>query len=122
MLLLSSLVACAGNSNNKAKVEPVAEERPSVQAAINPKSKFAKISKGMSMKQVEDLIGPPTDSSDYTTGKAFIPFYFGNDTMRKIQLYKGEGQIVYVGGSGVSGGSALVDEILYDPKETGYNK
>jgi hypothetical protein len=124
VLFLIAVVGCATTPSNEPKggATTSMESSSGVAAQIPPDSKFAKISKGMSMKQVEDLIGPPTDSSHYATGKAFIPFYFGNDMIRRIQLYKGEGQIIYVGGSGVSGGAPLVDEIIYNPNETGYNK
>jgi hypothetical protein len=58
-------------------------------------SPFSKIALGMSMKQVHDLIGEPTDQFNYSTGKAFIPFYFGRDMMRLEDLYKGLGRITY---------------------------
>src|SRR5438874_12253227 len=45
-------------------------------------STFTKLELGMGMKQVMDLIGPPTDQGAYVTGKAFIPFYFGSDRYR----------------------------------------
>lgn len=88
---------------------------------IPPTSKFAKISIGMPMKEVTDLIGQPTDTKNYQTGKAFIPFYFGRDTARSEALYKGEGRITYTG-AGVGGVAFKVYRIVYDPTESGYNK
>jgi hypothetical protein len=83
-------------------------------------SKFNKISLGMSMQQVSDLIGPPTDTKSYITGKTFIPFYFGSDGARIETLYKEEGRITFTGGAGF-GGVYKVHRIEYDPSEDGYN-
>jgi outer membrane protein assembly factor BamE (lipoprotein component of BamABCDE complex) len=44
-----------------------------------PGSKFTKLRIGMSMKQVTDLVGQPTDQGTYITGKAWIPYYYGSD-------------------------------------------
>jgi len=74
----------------------------------------------MSMKQVFDTIGQPTDTRSYTTGKAFIPFYFGSDVARSEALYKGEGRIVFTG-VGIGGTGFRVYTITYDPTEDGYN-
>lgn len=80
---------------------------------IPPGSPFAKISIGMSEKHVLDLIGPPTDTNHYITGKSFIPFYFGSDRTRSEALYKGMGRITYASGK--------VYRIVYDPHEKGYS-
>ena len=40
-----------------------------------PGSKFSQIKIGMSIKQVTDIVGQPTDQGAYITGKAFIPFF-----------------------------------------------
>ena len=42
-------------------------------------SKFAQLKIGMTVNQVEKLIGPPAKQSTHPTGKASIPFYFGPD-------------------------------------------
>lgn len=93
-----------------------------VTGKIQPNSKFSKISIGMPMKQVFDLIGEPTDRKIYTTGKAWIPFYFGSDGARCEALYKGEGRITFTGGAGFGGGAFKAYSIVHDPTETGYNK
>jgi len=82
---------------------------------IPPNSPFAKISIGMSTKHVYDLIGPPTDTRHYNTGKQFIPFYHGTDLVRSEALYKGMGRITFTGR-----GSQTVYRIVYDPSEKGY--
>ena len=49
------------------------------------------------MAEVTDLIGPPTDTNHYVTGKAFIPYYFGDDTTRTECHYKGIGRVIFSG-------------------------
>ena len=101
-----------------------AKESSSEEAIPNPipaKSKFAKIQLGWSMQRVHDTIGKPTDTRSYTTGKAFIPFYFGSDNARVEDLYKAEGRVIYSGGAGVGNQGFTVLKIIYDPEESGYN-
>ncbi|BCL77320.1 hypothetical protein JHS3_30560 [Jeongeupia sp. HS-3] len=83
------------------------------------KSKFAKLQIGMSQRQVEDLIGNPSDTKTYTTGKAWVPFYFGKDAYRFETYYKKEGRLTFVGG-GVTGTSGKLLRITVDTKEDGY--
>ncbi len=84
-----------------------------------PGSKFGRLQIGMSQKQVEDLIGPPTDSSAHITGKQFIPFYFGGDTNRVEQYYKGEGILTF-GNSSFGNMTQLLLAIQVNPNEGGY--
>lgn len=74
-----------------------------------PNSKFTQLQIGMSMKQVTDIAGQPTDQGAYITGKAFIPFYFGSDRHRFEFVYKGEGRLIFAGGSlgNMSGGNLI---------------
>ena len=74
---------------------------------------FAKIKVGMGYREVQDLIGHPTDSEWFHTGKAYNPFYFGHDTVRTVHYYKGEGRIIF-------SGNERVIRIEYDPDENGY--
>jgi hypothetical protein len=85
-------------------------------------SKFAKVTIGMSMRELYDTIGAPNDSKSYPTGKSFIPYYYGSDSVRSEVFYKGEGRITLTGGSGVAGGTPKVYRIEYDPTENGYSK
>ncbi|WP_075584200.1 hypothetical protein [Caballeronia glathei] len=82
-------------------------------------SKFAKVRIGMGQREVEDLIGAPNDSHDYTTGKAFIPFYFGKDAYRIQTFYKKEGSLTYQGG-GISGTSKVLIRVSVDTTADGY--
>jgi hypothetical protein len=93
---------------------------PSKPAAAVPKgSPLAKIQLGMGMNEVRDLIGPPTDTHAMVTGKAFIPYYYGDDTARVVWLYKGVGRVVFSAGGGW-GRNANVAAVEADPNETGY--
>jgi hypothetical protein len=83
------------------------------------KSKFAKLQIGMPQRQVEDLIGAPSDMKTYVTGKAWIPFYFGKDTYRFETFYKHEGRLTFEGGS-VTGSSGKLIRITVDTSEDGY--
>jgi len=83
-------------------------------------SKFTQLQLGMGMKQVTDLIGPPTDQGAYVTGKAFIPFYYGGDRYRHELAYKGQGRLVFAGGSRGNLGVGRLIRITHNENESGY--
>jgi len=83
-------------------------------------SKFTKLQIGMPMKQVTDLIGQPTDQGAYITGKAFIPFYFGPDQHRYETVYKGQGRLIFAGGSIGDFSSGHLIWIIHNANESGY--
>jgi len=85
-----------------------------------PDSKFTKLEIGMGMKQVIDMIGKPTDQGSYVTGKAWIPFYFGSDRYRSEMLYKGQGRLIFSGGSMGDFSSANLIWIIHNTQESGY--
>jgi hypothetical protein len=107
----ASLAACASPQVKKetpehppavkaapAKVAPVKEvgkkevaPEGEVVDKTAPGEKFAKLKIGMTLKQVESLIGPPTRQWQRPTGKSQIPFYFGPDRWVIQYSYKGEG-------------------------------
>jgi hypothetical protein len=78
-----------------------------------PNNKFAKVEIGMGKHQVESLIGEPDDFDFHTTGKEFIPLYFGGDIHRLETYYKNEGRLTY------SSAQVLI-HIEVDPNATGY--
>lgn len=84
-----------------AKKEAVKKEAP-VEGEIVGKpasdSKFAKLKIGMTLNQVEKLIGPSTKQSTHPTGKASIPFYFGPDRWIIQYSYKHEGVLTFNSG------------------------
>lgn len=108
LFVLGMLAGCASSHHSEVRAsEP-----------IPPTSKFAKISIGMPMTKVQALIGQPTDTKQWRTGKEFIPFYgFGRDIARTEALYAGEGRITYTGRS-----TFKVFRIEYDPTESGQSK
>ena len=115
---LAVLAGCAPQSAGPA--------RPAAQAADTgivgtpaPGSKFSRIRIGMGDKEIEDLIGPPNDTSGHITGKAFIPFYFGSGTVEVDAHYKGEGVLTYESG-GVGSTRPRLILITVDRSETGY--
>ncbi|MBI4742546.1 MAG: hypothetical protein HY777_13575 [Betaproteobacteria bacterium] len=83
-------------------------------------SKFKTLQIGMSMKQATDIAGQPTDQGAYVTGKAWIPFYFGADRHRYELVFKGQGRLIFAGGSmhNYSGGNLIM--IIHNDKESGY--
>ncbi len=82
-------------------------------------SSLSEIKKGMSLQEVNSLIGYPTSTTSHLTGKTFIPFYYGGDSARRINLYKGKGKIIFTHTSGFSR-TWRVKKVIIDPKETGY--
>lgn len=83
-------------------------------------SKFTKLEIGMPLKQVTDLIGEPTDQGAYLTGKTFIPFYFGGDRYRHEYVYKGQGRLIFAGGSMGDISSGHLIWIIHNSTEGGY--
>ncbi len=82
-------------------------------------SRFSRLQIGMSMKQVTDIAGQPTDAGAYITGRAFIPFYFGSDRHRYEMVYKGQGRLIFAGGTlgNYTGGNLIW--IIHNPNESG---
>jgi len=84
-------------------------------------SKFAKLKIGLSLHQVNQLIGTPDDIDRHETGKRWIPFYFGADVQRLEAFYKGEGCLTYTGGNQFGAGGNKLIRIVADPKGTCMN-
>lgn len=63
-----------------------------------PESRFAKVKIGMELEQVYKLIGEPDQLYSHSTGKNWIPFYFGADGRRIVTHYRGEGCLTYSAG------------------------
>jgi hypothetical protein len=83
-------------------------------------SRFTKLTIGMGMRQVTDLIGQPTDQGAYVTGKAWIPFYFGSDRYRHELVYKGQGRLIFAGGSAGDFSAGHLIEVIHNGSEGGY--
>jgi hypothetical protein len=85
-----------------------------------PGSRFSELQIGMPLRQVQDILGPPTDEGAYITGKAFIPFYYGSDRYRYELVYKGQGRLVFAGGSLADHSGGHLTWIIYSAADTGY--
>ena len=73
-----------------------------------PKSKFTNLQIGMSLKQVTDIVGQPTDQGAYVTGKAWIPFYFGSDRSRYETVYEKQGRLIFASSGGFDTNAHLI--------------
>lgn len=102
------------------KVKGVGDWEGEITGRPAANSKFTKLKIGMSMRQVTDLAGKPTDEGAYMTGKAWIPFYFGSDRHRYEMVYKGQGRLIFAGGSlgDYTGGNLIW--IIHSANEDGY--
>jgi hypothetical protein len=112
--------AAAELPNDTQKVKGINDWEGEITGKPAPGSTFRKLQIGMSMKQVIDLIGPPTDQGAYMTGKAWIPFYFGSDRTRHELVYKGLGRLIFAGGSRFDFTSRHLIMIIHNAQESGY--
>jgi hypothetical protein len=85
-----------------------------------PNSKFSKLQIGMSLRRVTDIAGQPSDQGAYVTGKAWIPFYFGSDRYRHEMVYKGQGRLIFAGGSVGDYTSGHLIWIIHNANEPAY--
>ena len=112
VLLLAGIPACSSQKGP----EPSSSTRTFAPPPAG--SPLGKVQVGMSEREVENLLGPPTDENEYITGKAFIPFFYGRDRTRRAYFYKGMGRVVFAGGGGFSR-NWHVSRVEYDPSEVG---
>jgi hypothetical protein len=99
--------------------KPAPAAKPAAPAAPRTVD-FSLVKEGMSMQEVDELLGPPTNQTTYMTGKQFQPFNFGaKDVQRTKYLYKGVGHIVFSLKSAYNGVYRVI-EVVPDPAETGY--
>lgn len=82
-------------------------------------SRFARLEIGMTLQEVTDQLGPPSDQGSYATSRAFIPFYFGSDRHRTELVYKGQGRLVFAGGPVTDSGSNHLVWIIHNAAEPG---
>jgi hypothetical protein len=111
---------CACSTQSAKDTSDAGTSAASTVAATAPSSSpLSKVQIGMNKKQVSDVAGHPTDENSYSTGKVWIPFYFGTDARRTSWYYKGEGVVVFADGNAFGGGTPEVIRVDYDPNETG---
>ncbi|MBS1212137.1 MAG: hypothetical protein H6R26_753 [Proteobacteria bacterium] len=122
LALAIGVAGCATSSKKEApagKSGQASEEGSRIVGNIPADSPFSKLKLGMTKGMVHELIGQPTDEMTYSTGKVWIPFYFGKDMARLEEMYKGQGRITYTG-MGMGGTNYKVYRIEYDPTEDGH--
>lgn len=113
------LAACAANRSapadsrsSKAAAQP-AEAKSKAPTPAPAGSPLARITNGMSDTDVRRILGEPSSSKSYMTGKQFIPYYFGPDTSRIEYIYTGLGRITLTRNQ-YSGGLSVI-RVDYDP-------
>ena len=120
--MIGALLACLlalGVVGCSAKSDSAPEPAAAPAAPVPADSPLAKVTIGMTAQEVSNILGMPTNQVSYATGKAWIPFYFGDDSRRTEWSYKGLGRVVFTGGNVFGGGGGRVNRIDYDPTETG---
>jgi len=117
VFVIAALCACAsGSGGEQADDSPRGQAAAAKGVAPPAGSPLAKVELGMNDAQVRKVLGDPDNSNSYMTGKSWIPFYYGSDTMRSDWMYKGMGRVVF--SRNQYSGSLKVIRIDYNPNET----
>jgi len=111
--ILLAICSTTCSRNNTRRAHKKNQTQSGIIGQIEKGSKFSKLKIGMSKRQVTDLIGIFNDHKTYTTGKAWIPFYYGRDSVRQEFIYKNEGRLIF-------GGDERLLKIVADRSEDGY--
>ena len=126
VIFVAFMLSAGCASTNKTQAQPADQSTQSsklpesrIEGNFPSNSPFAKIKLGMTQGQVHEILGQPTDTKTYQTGKAWIPFYFGPDVMRTDEFYKGVGIITYTG-AGIGGVHWKVFRAIYNSAENGF--
>ncbi len=85
-----------------------------------PNTGFTSVKAGMSMKEVSDLLGFPTDRIGYASDKSRAPSYQGPDRYRFEWLYKEMGRLVFSGPSSYADAGHRLVQIQHNANESGY--
>lgn len=122
---LSALFGCANRNSSSTSTAssspppPANGAQDSAQAASTtpiPKGHvFEKVKYDMTDAQVKQILGAPTSTQAYASGKTFNPFYYGTEGSREAWYYKGKGQIVF--SRNRYNAALTVIEVVYDPKQ-----
>ena len=118
--LAIAIGGCASSGGGETTAEKAPAKKTTAEKAVMVPvpagSKLAKIEVGMSEQQVRKAIGEPNDIRVYPTGKNWIPFYFGGDTMRADWSYSKVGKVVFSNPSRWTR-SMKVIELRHNPDE-----
>lgn len=110
-----TLSACANRGGDSGAAAPAAKEAAKPAIPIPAGHPFGKVQNGMNESDVRKLLGEPTSTKDYMTGKAWIPWYYGSDTSRQEWTYQGKGLITF-SRNRYSGGLKVI-KVTYDPSK-----
>jgi hypothetical protein len=83
-------------------------------------SKLKELQIGMSMQQVTDLVGQPTDQGTHVTSKVWIPWSFGSNQYRYELVYKGLGRLLFADGTMGDFTRGHLIWIIHNKTEDGY--
>ena len=105
------LLGCAADGGSTATRESPKKAEQSTRGS----GKFAGLTVGMKRNQVNRLIGSGSETTYYSSGKGYIPFYYGDDRQKANVWYRGVGCLVFNTGQefGNDGGGEL-SEIIND--------
>jgi hypothetical protein len=78
---------------------------------------FRDVRPGMSVFDALHLLGQPTSSESHWSGKAFIPYYYGDDRRWTVYHYRGRGRLIVV--SPAFSLVPVVRAVEPDPEERG---
>jgi outer membrane protein assembly factor BamE (lipoprotein component of BamABCDE complex) len=117
-----ALGGCAASQPAKPAARSAAPAAaPAAKAGAATGNSLSTVTVGMTKAQVRDAVGSPSGENSYASGKAWIPFYFGNDVRRTTWYYKGQGRVIFADGNQFGGGSSEVITVEIDPAEPGSN-
>ena len=114
----STTSSSTSSSAKAAPAQPAPAAQDSAQAASTkpiPKGHvFEKVKYDMTDAQVKQILGAPTTTRAYPSGKTFNPFYYGTEGSREGWIYKGKGQITF--SRNRYNGALTVIEVIYEPE------
>lgn len=108
-------MACASQGGSGTSGTPAKSAAKAKYTTPPASSPLSKITLGMNDTQVRKILGEPDNANAYMTGKAWIPFYYGPDTLRTDWMYRGKGRVVF--SRNRYSGSLKVIRVLYNPNE-----
>jgi hypothetical protein len=86
-----------------------------------PGSRFSKLEIGMTVAQVADILGTPSEQGNYITGQAFNPFNFtGAGSSRYQMIYKNQGRLIFDSPSAYDFGGMTTTGVSHGAYGRGY--
>ncbi len=83
--------------------------------------RFSKLQIGMTVEQVANILGTPSEQGNYITGQAFNPFNFtGSGSTRYQMIYKNKGRLIFDSPSAYDFGSMASTGVTHGAYGRGY--